>query len=154
VAALEERLRVEAEGKEKLNAAENMRSDASRRSALHQRLVENLPAIIRESVKPMEKIEGIKILHVEGLPGFSSADGGGGGSSDTPREGNLAEQVVTSALRYRSQAPFVDQLLGEIGLTGESLHRTQPLQDLSKIVYTDPASASDKPNPPKSSGGR
>lgn len=158
VAALGERLRVEAEGKEKLNAAENLRSDASRRSALHQRLVENLPAIIRESVKPMERIEGIKILHVEGLPGFSSSgDGGGNGSGaggDTPREGNLAEQVVTSALRYRSQAPFVDQLLGEIGLTGDSLHRTQTLQDLSKIVYTDPASASDKPTPPPSKGGK
>ncbi|MFX8246811.1 flotillin domain-containing protein, partial [Acinetobacter baumannii] len=73
VAALAERYKVEADGKEKLNAAENLRSDASRRSALHQRLVENLPAIIRESVKPMEKIEGIKILHVEGLPGFSDA---------------------------------------------------------------------------------
>ncbi|MFX8813070.1 flotillin domain-containing protein, partial [Acinetobacter baumannii] len=90
-------------------------------------LVENLPAIIRESVKPMEKIEGIKILHVEGLPGFSDAAAGGSGGTGSggagsgdgtaTREGNLAEQVVSSALRYRSQAPFVDQLLGEIGLS-------------------------------------
>ncbi len=147
VGALEERYRVESEGKQKLNAAENLRSDASRRSALHKALVENLPSIIRESVKPMEKIEGIKILHVEGLPGLSSptghggsGGGSGGGTSDSsgPRDGNLAEQVVSSALRYRSQAPFVDQLLGEIGLTGDNIHRTQTLQDLSKIVYTEP----------------
>ncbi|MCU0906217.1 MAG: SPFH domain-containing protein [Rhodobacteraceae bacterium] len=146
VSALEERLRVEAEGKEKLNAAENIRSDASRRSALHKALVENLPAIIRESVKPMEKIDEIKIMHVEGLPGLSggplpgqgaaaSADGGGA----APREGNLADQVVTSALRYRSQAPFVDTLLGEIGLSGDTVHRSHTLQDLSKIVYTEPS---------------
>ena len=144
VAALEERLRVEADGKEKINIAENLRSDASRKSALHKALVENLPAIIRESVKPMERIEGIKILHVEGLPGLSSgsssngsgdaahADGGG-------RDGNLAEQVVSSALRYRSQAPFVDTLLSEIGLTGDTIHRAHTLQDLSKVVYSEPS---------------
>jgi len=148
VTALAERYSVEAAGQEKLNAAENSRSDASRRSSLHRSLVDNLPAIIRESVKPMEKIEGIKILHVEGLPGFSdggsrgAGPSGGEGSGDGPtgpRDGNLAEQVVNSALRYRSQAPFVDQLLGEIGLSTGSIHRTLALEDLSKVVYTDPA---------------
>ncbi|MDR3372903.1 MAG: flotillin domain-containing protein [Ancalomicrobiaceae bacterium] len=144
VTALAERMTVEAEGKEKLNAAENMRSDASRKSALHRSLVENLPAIIRESVKPMERIEGIKILHVEGLPGFSEAGGSGAGSAPAsvdgslPRDGNLAEQVVTSALRYRTQAPFVDQLLGEIGLSGDMIARPRVLQDLGKITYAEP----------------
>jgi uncharacterized membrane protein YqiK len=143
VSALEERYRVEAAGKEKLNAAENMRSDASRKSGLHKALVENLPAIIRESVKPMEKIEGIKILHVDGLPGLSGnmSHGSGDGSAADgtgPRDGNLAEQVVSSALRYRSQAPFVDQLLGEIGMSGDSIHRSHTLQDLSKVVYSEP----------------
>ena len=69
-------------GQRKLNEAENMRSDASRRTALNRKLFENLPAIIRESVKPMERIELIKIMQVEGLPGFSNgpaaASGGGG----------------------------------------------------------------------------
>ena len=41
VKALKERLAVEAEGKRALNEAENLRTDASRKSALHQRLVEN-----------------------------------------------------------------------------------------------------------------
>jgi uncharacterized membrane protein YqiK len=144
VAALEERLRVEADGKEKINAAENLRSDASRKSALHKALVENLPAIIRESVKPMERIEGIKILHVEGLPGLASGMGatGSGDSAQTDggsRDGNLAEQVVSSALRYRSQAPFVDTLLSEIGMTGDTIHRAHTLQDLSKVVYSEPS---------------
>lgn len=143
VAALKERLAVEAEGKRILNEAENLRSDASRRSALHQRLVENLPDIIRESVRPMEKIEGIKILHVEGLPGLSGHVGGTGdgtppdGRGQDPRDGNLAEEVVSSALRYRAQAPFVDTLLGEIGMSGRDVHRTEPLQNLSKIVYSE-----------------
>lgn len=147
VAALEERLRVEADGKEKLNVAENLRSDASRKSALHKALVENLPAIIRESVKPMERIEGIKIVHVEGLPGMSGAGmagSGDGGSDGGGRDGNLAEQVVSSALRYRTQAPFVDTLLGEIGLTADTVHRPHTLQDLSKVVYSEPSAPSPK----------
>ena len=162
VAALAERFKVEAEGKQKLNEAENLRSDASRRSALHKALVENLPAIIRESVKPMEKIDGIKILHVDGLPGFSGTGptgaGGGGGAGDTdgdgsgPRDGNLADQVVSSALRYRSQAPFVDQLLNEIGLSADTVHKTHTLQDLSKVVYSEPNAPEAKPAKGKAKG--
>ena len=120
VAATRLRNETDADGKRMLNEAENMRSDSSRRSALHVRLVENLPAIIRESVKPMENIESIRILHVDGVPGLSgtvtpageTAPGGDGG----PRGGNLADSVVNSALRYRAQAPFVDALLQEIGM--------------------------------------
>jgi uncharacterized membrane protein YqiK len=163
VAALSERYKVEAEGKQALNEAENLRSDANRRSGLHKALVENLPAIIRESVKPMEKIDEIKILHVDGMPGFSGSGpaggtSGGGGSGGTdgdgsgPREGNLADQVVSSALRYRSQAPFVDQLLNEIGLSADNLHRTHTLQDLSKIVYSEPSAPESKAEKGKAKG--
>ena len=152
VAALKERSAVEAEARRAINEAENMRSDASRRSALHQKLVEVLPSIIRESVKPMERIEGIKILHVEGLPGLSSpgASGGGEATEGAPssrRDGNLAEEVVSSALRYRAQAPFVDTLLGEIGLSAAEIHRTQPLQNLSKIVYSQTGEKDRGPEP-------
>ena len=43
VAALEERLRVEADGKEKINIAENLRSDAIRKSALHRHWSKTCP---------------------------------------------------------------------------------------------------------------
>ena len=153
VKALKERLAVEAEGKRALNEAENLRSEASRKSALHQRLVENLPDIIRESVKPMENIDEIKIMHVEGLPGLSSQGGSEGKSvldaNGNPiasgGNGNLADQVVNSALRYRSQAPFVDTLLGEIGMNGANIHRMEGLQELSKIVYSEPGEPEVKP---------
>jgi len=152
VKALKERLAVESAGKRALNEAENLRSEASRKSALHQRLVENLPDIIRESVKPMENIDEIKIMHVEGLPGLSSQASGGQSVLDangnpivSGGNGNLADQVVNSALRYRSQAPFVDTLLGEIGMNGENIHRMEGLQDLSKIVYSEPGESEVKP---------
>jgi uncharacterized membrane protein YqiK len=127
------RYEVDANGKRDLNDAENMRSPESRRSALRMKLVEHLEGIIRESVKPMERIDGIKILHVEGLPGFSglhpsgvagngddsAGDRGGGtapGESGERRGGSLADNIVSSALRYRAQAPFIDSLLKEIGM--------------------------------------
>ena len=117
------RYEIDAAGKEALNAAENLRSDASRRSALRLKLAEKIEGIIRESVKPMSNIGDIKIVDVNGLPGFSgtsSSGGGGSGSVETAggsgRNGNLADSVVSSALRYRAHQPFLDSLLKEIGM--------------------------------------
>ena len=115
------RYEIDAAGKEALNAAENLRSDASRRSALRLKLAEKIEAIIRESVKPMANIGDIKIVDVNGLPGFSGTSGSGGSgeavtAGGSGRSGNLADNVVSSALRYRAHQPFVDSLLKEIGM--------------------------------------
>ena len=72
---------------------------------------------MRESVKPMEKIEGIKILQIDGLAGA----GGNGGHRNT------TDEIIDSALRYRVQAPMIDQLLAEIGIEGGSLSKMQGL---------------------------
>uniref|UniRef100_UPI00398A496F flotillin domain-containing protein n=1 Tax=Neisseria wadsworthii TaxID=607711 RepID=UPI00398A496F len=37
-------------------------------------------------------------------------------------QGNLADEMVNSALRYRSQAPLVDDLLKELGLNGGDIN--------------------------------
>ncbi len=118
------RYEIDAAGHEALNAAENIRSDASRRSALRLKLADKIESIIRESVKPMANINDIKIIDVNGLPGFSGTSEGSGGSgrdSDGIKEGgrsggNLADNVVSSALRYRAHQPFLDGLLKEIGM--------------------------------------
>ncbi len=108
---------VEAEGLRLMNEAHNVLTVEARSSALRMRLVEKLDAIIREQVKPMEKIEGIKILHVDGFGG-SGGGGGSGHGGGFDGNGGFAENVVNSALRYRAQAPLVDQLLREIGVQG------------------------------------
>ncbi len=107
------RYEIEAEGKRLANEAANVLTPESRGSEMRLRLIEKLDAIIRESVKPMERIEGIKILHVDGLGGQS-----GGGASSGGAGQSLADDVVNSALRYRAQAPLVDELLREIGIEG------------------------------------
>jgi uncharacterized membrane protein YqiK len=110
------RAEIEAEATRLMNEAQNVLSPEARASALRLRLVEKAEAIIRESVKPMERIEGIKILHVDGLAGSGGAGGDGGA-------GGFADSVVNSALRFRAQAPIVDQLLREIGLEAGDIQR-------------------------------
>jgi uncharacterized membrane protein YqiK len=105
------RLEVEAEGTRLMNEAQNLLSPDARQSALRMKLVEKIEAIVRESGKPLERIESIKILQVDGLAGGGSGGGAAGGG-----EGGFADNVVNSALRYRAQAPLVDQLLSEIGI--------------------------------------
>jgi uncharacterized membrane protein YqiK len=119
IRALAARLRyeIEAEGNRLMNEAANVLTPESRGSAMRLKLLEKLEGIIRESVRPMEKIEGIKILQVDGLGGGgpSLGRGGGGGMEGS---GSFSDNLVNSALRYRAQAPLVDSLLREIGLSG------------------------------------
>jgi uncharacterized membrane protein YqiK len=116
IAAAAEQVRaaVEAESQRLLNEAENVLSDSARASLFRRRLLERIEGIVRESVRPMEKIEGIRILHVDGLNG-----GGGGGGNGR----SATDEVIDSALRYRVQAPLIDQILAEIGVEGGSLSR-------------------------------
>ena len=116
--ALRIRAEIEAEAQRLMNEAHNMLSPEARMSALRMRLVEKAEGIIRESVRPMERIEGIKILHVDGLGGSGGGSEGGHGGG-----GNFADGVVNSALRFRAQAPLVDQLLREIGIEGGDIQR-------------------------------
>ena len=116
--AMRVRAEIEAEGMRLMNEAQNMLTPEARMSALRMRLVDKIEGIIRESVRPMERIEGIKILHVDGLGG-----GGGGGDGGDGGGGSFADSVVNSALRFRAQAPLVDQLLREIGVEGGDVQR-------------------------------
>ncbi len=113
VAVAKLRHAVEADGVRQMNEAENTLTPESRQLTMRLRLLEKLEGIIRESVRPMEKIEGIKILQVDGLwGGAPRAEGSGDGRP------NVAESIVNSALRYRAQAPLIDSLLKELGIEG------------------------------------
>ncbi|MFN5164822.1 MAG: flotillin domain-containing protein, partial [Pseudomonadota bacterium] len=114
--AARSRAEAEPEATRLMNEAQNVLTPEARASALRLALVNKAEAIIREAVRPMERIEGIKILHVEGLAGGGGGGGDGGG-------GGFADGVVNSALRFRAQAPIVDQLLREIGLEGGDIQR-------------------------------
>lgn len=103
-------------------------------------IIEHLPEIIRESVKPMESIEGIKIFNVEGLnpgaPGWGGAENGA--ESAVHKNASLADQLVNSALRYRGQAPLIDAILKEIGINGGDIN------GLTKVINPDDSNKNDE----------
>ncbi len=92
--AMRVRAEIEAEALKMMNDAHNMLSPEARMSALRMRLVEKAEGIIRESVRPMERIEGIKILHVDGLGGSS-----GGGSNGVTAATVLAASPTAVVVR-------------------------------------------------------
>ena len=108
------RAAIEAVAQQAMNEADNKISDQQVEMKIKQAIIDALPDIIRESAKPIEQIDDIKILQVDGLGeggGRNNGDGDGAGS------GNPADQVISSALRYRAQAPVVDSLIKELGLS-------------------------------------
>ena len=110
----------EADGKRMINEADNTLSPELIAMQVKMLLIKELPKIIEQSVKPLEQIEGIKIIQIEGLNGANNGNSTINGESTAVNNGNLSEQVVASALRYRAQAPLIDQLMQEVGLAGGS----------------------------------
>ncbi|EGM3872803.1 flotillin family protein [Salmonella enterica] len=115
----------EAEAQRALNDAINVLSDEQTSLKFKLALLQSLPAVIEKSVEPMKSIDGIKIIQVDGLNrGATAGDVAAGGANG----GNLAEQALSAALTYRTQAPLIDSLLNEIGIAGGSLKAlTTPL---------------------------
>jgi uncharacterized membrane protein YqiK len=135
----------DAVGQRLINESENMRSDASRRSAIYESLVRNLPNIIRETVKPMENIESIKILQVDGLPGINSPSevaGTGRGASNGAGD-NMTDRVVNSAMKYRTQVALVDGLMKELGLPVESIGSAGGMSFRNFLVADQPKDKDD-----------
>ncbi len=123
------RYQVEATGKNELNKAANTLSNDQIDMQVKMQIVRQLPDIVKESVKPLENIEGIKIIQLDGL-NAAAGTGQSSGSGDAPSlpqgggnggGGSLSDQIVDSALRYKAQAPLVDSLLREIGIDGTSM---------------------------------
>lgn len=116
--ASERKFQVQAEGTRMLHQAENTLDPEKSMARIKMSIIEHLAEIIQASVKPIESIDGIKIIQVDGL---YPHNGSGAEGSCSPASGNLAEQMVNSALRYRGQAPLVDAILKEIGIAGGDL---------------------------------
>jgi len=128
---------IEAEGKQLINEAINTLRDAQIQLQVKLALINNLPLIISESVKPMSAIDSIKIVQVDGL----KTSGGDSGEAAVAGSGNLAEQATNAMLRYRAQQPLIDSLLSEIGIKGESITgMTEGLLKEASALREPPAS--------------
>src|SRR6185503_18202523 len=89
-----ENYKVEAAGKQAINAAINTLSNAQLDLQAKLALIQALPKIIEEAVRPMEKIDSIRIMQVDGLNGGGGNGLTGAGPHDNGAvapAGNLAE---------------------------------------------------------------
>lgn len=122
--AEKEKMQAEAEGRKSLADAENNLSDEVIKMKLEMHRVENLPKILEQTMKPVEKIESIRINQISGL------ERGGSGKS-----GNLTpvNQALDSLLDMALQLPAMQKLgkaLGtnlEVGL--EETHAEPTVED-------------------------
>ena len=114
------RFEVEAAGQRAINEAANLLSSDQISLQTKLALLKVLPELVRESAKPLEAIDSIKIVQVDGITQNGSGHHGNAGSGGS---GNLATDAVAAALSYRAQAPVIDGLMKELGLDGSSLDK-------------------------------
>jgi uncharacterized membrane protein YqiK len=114
------RFEVEAAGQRAVNEAANILSSDQISLQTKLALLKVLPEVVREAAKPMEAIDSIKIVQVDGLTGAGAA-GAVAADGEAAGGGNLASSAVAAALRYRAQAPIVDGLMKELGFDGSTL---------------------------------
>ena len=143
------RFEVEAAGQQAINEAANLLSSDQIGLQTKLALLKVLPEVIRESAKPMEAIDSIKIVQVDGLTHGGRSGGGAGANGAGGGSGNLAGDAVNAALAYRAQAPVLDGLMKELGLDGSSLGATG---SLSETLEKD-SQADAKASEPKQTAG-
>ena len=104
-----ERARTEAEaaGRVAMNQAENTLGDAVIRMRLEERKLDRLPEIMTQMMKPVEKIDSIKINQISGAGGT-----GGSGEGVDGAFGAAMDQILGMAVRL----PAMKQMGEEIGL--------------------------------------
>jgi uncharacterized membrane protein YqiK len=85
----------EAEGKRALNEALNTLSAAQIDLTIRTELLRQLPSILEQTVKPMEKIDSIRVFQVTGMPGLG---GDGGMGAGTGGDGATLPEQLRAAL--------------------------------------------------------
>ncbi|MEJ6391685.1 flotillin domain-containing protein [Gymnodinialimonas sp. 2305UL16-5] len=105
----------EAEGTRAITEAENALSEQIVAMKVDMARIDAIPGIMEQMVKPVEKIDSIKIHQVGGLGG---ANGGaaGGGDGDKP----VVNQALDSIMGMAVQMPALRALGDELGLSLEN----------------------------------
>lgn len=110
-AAAKTRLLAQAEGEAALFSAQNAQADTIVKMKVDLAKIDALPEVVREMVKPAEKIDSIRINHVTGFGAISGGAAGGSGG-----EGPMVNQVIEGILGMALQLPAVQKLGEEIGM--------------------------------------
>jgi flotillin len=135
-----ERLRMlaESEGSRALIASENSLSDSLMSMKLEKYRLDRIPEILQQMMKPVEKIDSIRIHHVSGFGSSTAGTGGAlGGAAEGSGNKPPVTQVMDSIMGMALQMPALKSIGEQIGV------------DFSSAVDVSPGktvkSAPDKP---------
>ena len=104
------RLMAEAEGRTALIAADNTMSDAVIAKRIEEHRLDRLPDIMTQMMKPVEKIDSIRIHQLSGAGTPQAASAGGGGIDSA--FGAAMDQILSMAVRL----PAMKQMGEDIGV--------------------------------------
>lgn len=107
------RLLAESEGSRAKIAAENSLSEPLLRMKLEKYRLDRIPEIVSQMMKPVEKIESIRIHQVSG---FGASNGGAGGGSEVGAGKAPVTQVMDSILGMALQLPALKSIGEQIGV--------------------------------------
>ena len=122
------RLLAESEGTMARLAAENSRSDSLMRLELERYRLEKMPGIIEQMMKPVEKIESIRIHQVSGLGGSQ----GPAGTASEDGNRSPTNQVLDSILGVALQLPALKSIGESIGYDFSAMVPEKKKEDLKK----------------------
>ena len=132
------RFEVEAVGLQAINEAKNLLGEAIMAFEVRKDLVAKLEQVIAAAMKPAEKIDSIRMLHINGMPGANGASGGGVAGLDgvgaASGGAGLPNQLVNALLQYRLQVPVVEKMISELGL---DLGKGGLIPDLGRVPGVD-----------------
>lgn len=118
------RLIAESEGRAALIEAENAQSDAILRLRLEMHKLDRLPEITAQMMKPVEKIDSIRINQISG-PGW-------GGHGNSGGEGGSFQSALDSIMGMAVQFPALKRLGEEIGLEVDANLATRAQDSISR----------------------
>lgn len=107
-------LSAEAVGRKALAEADNTLSERAVNLRLQQHKLDRLPELIGQMVKPVEKIDSIRIHQISGLGASGSTNSGSTGSGNAP-----VNQAIDGLLGMAVQLPVLQKLGRELGLSFE-----------------------------------
>jgi len=107
----------EAEGKRAITEAENALSEQIVAMKVDIARIDAIPGIMEQMVKPVEKIDSIKIHQVGGLGQGTSGGNGGGTAANSDKP--VVNQALDSIMGMAVQMPALKKLGDELGMSLE-----------------------------------
>ncbi len=105
---------VEAEGQKLLNAALNSLSSEQIKKEIQLAMIERLPEIIEQMIKPANNIDSIKIVDMGNISNNLRGDAK---EADNSSKASLPEQITNAMMNYSVGSTMINDMLKESGLS-------------------------------------